>query len=50
MFQEWAPRFTNGNEPTPAREDVNAPDLYIPLMAFITYVLMSGFVLGTQGR
>lgn len=31
-------------------EDVNAPDLYIPLMAFITYVLVSGFVFGVQKR
>ncbi|CAJ0591392.1 unnamed protein product [Cylicocyclus nassatus] len=36
--------------PVPARDDVNAPDLYIPLMAFITYIIVSGFVLGTQGR
>lgn len=25
------------------RQDVNAPDLYIPLMSFITYVLLVGF-------
>lgn len=40
----------DGGQPVPARFDVNAPDLYIPLMAFITYVLISGFVLGVQGR
>lgn len=29
------------------REDVNAPDLYIPLMSFVTYILIVGFVMGT---
>jgi len=32
----------------PARDDINAPDLYIPLMAFITYVLIIGFSLGDK--
>jgi protein transport protein YIF1 len=31
----------------PPRDDVNAPDLYIPVMAFVSYVLMVGFVFGT---
>jgi hypothetical protein len=31
----------------PPRDDINAPDLYVPLMAFISYVLMVGFVMGT---
>jgi YIF1 len=26
--------------------DENAPDLYVPLMAFITYALITGFVKG----
>ena len=30
--------------------DLNAPDLYIPLMAFITFVLLSGYVLGVSGE
>ncbi|CAI9098810.1 OLC1v1035519C1 [Oldenlandia corymbosa var. corymbosa] len=34
----------------PAIYDINAPDLYIPLMAFGTYVVLSGFFLGTQGK
>ncbi|CAI4224796.1 unnamed protein product [Auanema sp. JU1783] len=50
LHREWAPRHCGGDGPVPAKEDVNAPDLYIPIMAFITYVLVSGFVLGTQGR
>jgi len=34
----------------PPRDDVNAPDLYIPAMAFVTYVLLVGFVMGTNGK
>ncbi|GAB4836300.1 hypothetical protein Ancab_001215 [Ancistrocladus abbreviatus] len=30
--------------------DINAPDLYIPLMAFVTYVVLAGLVLGMRGR
>nr|DAD32820.1 TPA_asm: hypothetical protein HUJ06_011671 [Nelumbo nucifera] len=30
--------------------DINAPDLYIPLMAFGTYVVLSGFLMGLLGR
>ncbi|KAK3414497.1 hypothetical protein EUGRSUZ_H00367 [Eucalyptus grandis] len=29
--------------------DINAPDLYIPLMAFGTYVVLAGVLLGLQG-
>jgi len=29
---------------------LNAPDLYIPVMAFVTYVLMGGVSLGIQER
>lgn len=32
------------------RFDLNAPDLYIPAMSFITYVLVAGLALGTQNR
>ncbi|KAL1925784.1 uncharacterized protein VTP21DRAFT_667 [Calcarisporiella thermophila] len=31
----------------PPREDINSPDLYIPTMAFVTYVLLVGLI---QGR
>jgi len=33
----------------PPRDDINAPDLYIPTMSFVTYVLMVGFMSGTSG-
>ncbi|KAJ3862412.1 YIF1-domain-containing protein [Lentinula novae-zelandiae] len=32
------------------RDDINSPDLYIPLMAFVTYVLISAFHSGLQSR
>ncbi|PIC29041.1 hypothetical protein B9Z55_020760 [Caenorhabditis nigoni] len=50
FHKDWSLKFAGSSDPAPAREDVNAPDLYIPLMSFLTYILVSGFVLGTQGR
>lgn len=32
------------------RYDINAPDLYIPTMAYITYVVLAGLILGMQDR
>lgn len=42
--------INDGAAPTylPPRDDVNAPDLYIPLMSFMTYVLLVGFVFGIR--
>ncbi|CAG8460817.1 19131_t:CDS:2 [Cetraspora pellucida] len=34
----------------PPRDDINSPDLYIPAMALVTYVLLTGIVSGTQGN
>ncbi|KAI6004369.1 YIF1-domain-containing protein [Pisolithus orientalis] len=34
----------------PPRDDVNSPDLYIPLMAFVTYILISALQTGLQDR
>ncbi|EQC39901.1 hypothetical protein SDRG_02557 [Saprolegnia diclina VS20] len=34
----------------PPTDDVNAPDLYIPLMSFATYILLVGFIKGTSGQ
>jgi hypothetical protein len=33
----------------PPALDVNAPDLYLPSMAYITYILVVGFVMGANG-
>jgi len=32
------------------KDDVNAPDLYLPFMAFITYVLMFAYLKGTENQ
>ncbi|KAJ1564965.1 hypothetical protein HK096_005324 [Nowakowskiella sp. JEL0078] len=34
----------------PPREDLNAPDLYIPVMAYVTYVLLVGMILGAKNE
>eukprot|EP01113_Clastostelium_recurvatum_P031823 TRINITY_DN4017_c0_g1_i1.p1 TRINITY_DN4017_c0_g1~~TRINITY_DN4017_c0_g1_i1.p1 ORF type:complete len:331 (+),score=50.16 TRINITY_DN4017_c0_g1_i1:49-1041(+) len=40
-------RTQHGDQFLPPRDDINAPDLYIPTMAFVTYVLAVAFVYGT---
>ncbi|XP_013911908.1 PREDICTED: protein YIF1B [Thamnophis sirtalis] len=47
--QDWQGRFQQ-EPPVAPRFDVNAPDLYIPVMAFITYLLVAGLALGTHNR
>lgn len=34
----------------PPRDDINAPDMYIPLMSLITWVVVSGILLGANLR
>lgn len=34
----------------PACRDVNAPDLYIPVMSFVTFILLAGLLKGTLGE
>jgi len=34
----------------PPREDINSPDMYIPVMAFVTYILLSTLIAGINGR
>jgi len=33
----------------PPREDINSPDMYIPLMAFVTYILLYTLLAGLRG-
>ncbi|XP_026136840.1 protein YIF1A-like [Carassius auratus] len=47
--QDWEVRY-HRDTPLIPRHDVNAPDLYIPSMAFITYILLAGMALGIQKR
>nr|CAX74700.1 Protein YIF1A (YIP1-interacting factor homolog A) [Schistosoma japonicum] len=46
---KWAINYDPAG-PVPPSDDINAPDLYIPLMATITYVLLCGVIFGFQGR
>ena len=32
------------------KEDINAPDLYIPTMAFLTYIIFCSFAMGVNGQ
>jgi len=43
--KKWA-RGTKEGKCLPPKDDHNAPDLYIPVMAFLTYVLVVGVALG----
>lgn len=40
----------NPQESVAPKDDLNAPDLYIPSMAFVTYILVAGYLLGLQNR
>ncbi|CAH1986876.1 unnamed protein product [Acanthoscelides obtectus] len=47
--KDWSIKY-KPDAPIKPRYEVNAPDLYIPTMAYITYVLVAGYVLGMQDR
>uniref|UniRef100_A0AAZ3PXE0 Protein YIF1 n=1 Tax=Oncorhynchus tshawytscha TaxID=74940 RepID=A0AAZ3PXE0_ONCTS len=49
MHQNWEVSYQQ-DTPVAPRFDINAPDLYIPAMGFITYILVAGLALGTQNR
>ncbi|EMD32420.1 hypothetical protein CERSUDRAFT_58462 [Gelatoporia subvermispora B] len=51
---KWSRRVhrTENGQPEwqPPRDDVNSPDLYIPLMALVTYILLAALYSGLQAR
>jgi len=47
--KDWSIRY-NHDEPVQPRFELNAADLYIPSMAFVTYILVVGYMLGVQQR
>ncbi|CAD7083946.1 unnamed protein product [Hermetia illucens] len=49
IHKDWSLKYDHDN-PVQPRYDINAPDLYIPTMAYITYVVVAGLVLGMQNR
>jgi len=44
---DWTIKY-NAEEPVQPKYDVNAPDLYIPSMAYMTYILIVGYILGLR--
>ena len=49
FLKDWTIKAID-DKPMTAINDINAPDLYVPLMAFLTYILVAGFVFGVQKR
>ncbi|CAB3249566.1 unnamed protein product [Arctia plantaginis] len=47
--KDWMVKYDQ-DTPVQPRYDLNAPDLYIPSMGYVTYVLLAGFMLGLQHR
>lgn len=47
--QEWGIKYQQ-DTPVAPRFDINAPDLYIPVMAYVTYILCIGIALGTEDK
>lgn len=47
--KDWSLKFDQETAVQP-RYDLNAPDLYIPAMGYITYIVIAGFILGLQER
>lgn len=47
--RDWSLKFDQ-DQPVQPRYDINAPDLYIPTMGYITFIVLAGFILGMQER
>ncbi|KAJ3649239.1 hypothetical protein Zmor_020992 [Zophobas morio] len=47
--KDWSVKYEQDG-PVQPRFEINAPDLYIPTMAYVTYVLVAGMVLGMQQK
>ncbi|RDL36547.1 Uncharacterized protein BP5553_05899 [Venustampulla echinocandica] len=46
----WARKLAGPNgQFMPPRDDVNSPDMYIPVMALVTYILLSTLLAGLRG-
>ncbi|KAH8312073.1 hypothetical protein KR044_009262 [Drosophila immigrans] len=49
IHRDWSLKYDQ-EHPVQPRYDINAPDLYIPTMGYITYVIVAGLLLGMQNR
>ncbi|KAL2717815.1 protein YIF1B [Vespula squamosa] len=47
--KDWTVKYEQ-DLPMQPRYEKNAPDMYIPMMSFLTYVVLAGLVLGAQER
>uniref|UniRef100_A0A915JP03 Protein YIF1 n=1 Tax=Romanomermis culicivorax TaxID=13658 RepID=A0A915JP03_ROMCU len=47
--KEWSVKYNHDQQPLPPRHDVNAPDLYLPVMAIVTYILVAGTIRSVKG-
>lgn len=47
--KDWSVKYEQEG-PVQPRYEINAPDLYIPVMGYVTYVVTAGLVLGMQNR
>ena len=43
---DWSVSLASDSEPTIPKNDINAPDLYIPVMALVTYITLAGVCIG----
>jgi protein transport protein YIF1 len=50
IHRDWSLKYDQGEQPAQPRYDINAPDLYIPVMGYITFIVLAGFILGMQER
>lgn len=46
LFQDWSVKYDQEKMPVQPRYDINAPDLYLPTMGFITYIFLASLLLG----
>ncbi|ALC46896.1 CG5484 [Drosophila busckii] len=49
IHKDWSLKYDQ-EHPVQPRYDINAPDLYLPTMGYITYVIVAGLLLGMQKR
>jgi len=49
LHSDWSIRYSH-DEPVQPRYELNAADLYIPSMALLTFLLLTGYLLGMQDR
>jgi hypothetical protein len=53
LHKSWSRTFEHGEDSVsyaPPRSDLNAPDLYIPVMSFVTYIILVGISTGLNAK